>query len=119
MCLFKKKKIQTYLDGLGDSKTAFDLILCDYLDGSLKEKIQELGLTKIEIIVNCHANDFLLGAQAKYKSRYIDMQIYQGEFSLSHDVDEPDDDIFYPLESREQFYQTLANLIKTIEKNGL
>ena len=114
MCFLKKKKIQTYLNGLGDSKSAFDLLLCDYLDGTLKDNFKASGLTSIEIIVDCHANDFVIGAQAKYKCHYIDMQIYQGEFSLSHDIDEPDEDIFYPLESREEFYQALENLIKSI-----
>ena len=113
MCFFKKKRIQTYLNGLGDSKSAFDLLLCDYLDGTLKDNFKALGLTNIEIIVDCHANDFLIGAQAKYQSRYNYIQIYQGEFSLSHDIDEPDEDIFYSLESREGFYQALENLIKS------
>ena len=114
MCFLKKKRIQTYLNGLGDSKSAFDLLLCDYLDGTLKDNFKASGLTSIEIIVDCHANDFVIGAQAKYKGRYLDMQIYQGEFSLSHDIDEPDEDIFYPLKSREEFYQALGNLIKSI-----
>lgn len=118
MCFFKKKRIQTYLNGVGDSKTAFDQLLCEYLDGTLKINFQDLGLTKIEIIVDCHANDFCIGVQGKYKSYFIDMQIYQGEFTLSHDVDEPDEDIIYPLENRKQFYQTLAKLIETIENNG-
>ena len=47
------------------------------------------------------------------------MQMYQGEFTLSHNVDEPDEDIIYPLESREQFYQTLAKLSETIKNNGI
>ncbi len=46
MLVFKKKKIQVYLNNLSDSKTTFDLLLCDYLDGSIKKDLETIGFEK-------------------------------------------------------------------------
>lgn len=48
MFLFKKK-IRAYLNNLGDNKTAFDILLCDYSDGSLKKELESIGFSKIDI----------------------------------------------------------------------
>lgn len=45
----------------------------------------------------------------------MDLQIYQEDFSLSFDQDEPDEDIEYPLESKEQLYRVLSDTVKTLK----
>ena len=117
MLMFKKKKIQSYLSNLGDNKTAFDLLLCDYLDGSLKKELETLGLAKIDIHVDFYEDIKCIGVQCKYQKYYVDIQIYPDEFSVSYAVDEPDENTVYPLESKEQVYKTLSHAVQTMEKN--
>ena len=50
--MFKKKKIQVYLNNVGDPKTAFDLLLCDYLNGSIKKDFESIGFEKISIHID-------------------------------------------------------------------
>ena len=42
----------------------------------------------------------------------MDLQIYPNEFSVSFDPDEPDEDVRYPLESKEQVYRILSDTVK-------
>jgi hypothetical protein len=50
MFFTKKKKIQKYLEQKAESdKNAFDFLLCNYLDGTLKKDLELLGITKNEI----------------------------------------------------------------------
>ena len=44
----------------------------------------------------------------------MDLQIYPDEFSLSFDLDEPDEDVVYPFESKEQLYTVLSDTVKTL-----
>ena len=47
MFFTKKKKIQKYLEQKAESdKNAFDFLLCDYLNGTLKTDLELLGITK-------------------------------------------------------------------------
>ena len=47
MFFTKKKKIQKYLEQKAESdKNAFDFLLCNYLDGTLKTDLELLGITK-------------------------------------------------------------------------
>ncbi len=48
------------------------------------------------------------------KNRVMDLQIYPNEFSVSFNLNEPDEDIKYPLESKEQLYSVLFNTIKVL-----
>jgi hypothetical protein len=114
MLMFKKKKIQVYLNNVGDPKTALDLLLCDYLNGSIKKDFESIGFEKISINIDWLDDYKCIGIQCKYQRYYVDIQIHNDEFSVSYDLDEPDEDIFYKLDSREQFYQALEDMLKTI-----
>ena len=46
---------------------------------------------------------------------FADIQIYPNEFSISFDLDEPDDDISYTLESKEQLYREISETIALLK----
>ena len=116
MFITKKKKIQRYLEqkAVGD-KCAFDFLLSDYLDGTLKQKITEIGISKIAIHIDWFDNIKCIGIQGRYNQYYLDLQIYQDEFTVSYDLDEADEDIEYPLESKERFYQVLLDIVEKMK----
>ncbi len=105
MLTAKKKKIE---------KCAFDLLLSDYLDGSLKEYLASAGIKKADIHIDWFDDMKCIGIQGRYKEHYMDLQIYPDEFCVSFDPDEPDEDAVYSLESKEQLYSVLVNIIKTL-----
>ncbi len=109
-----KKRIQAYLDGVGNEKSAFDLILTDYLNGELKRKLESLLIKGISIHVDWSEDVKCIGVQGRYQAYYIDLQIYPDEYTLSYDTDEADDGETYPLKSREQVYDRLLGIIKRI-----
>ena len=111
----KKKKIQKYLEQrASDNKCAFDDLLSDYLDGSLKEYLESAKIERIEIHIDWFDDIKCIGIQGCYKKYYMDLQIYPKEFSVSFDSDEPDEDAIYPLKSKEQVYNVLSNIAKTL-----
>ena len=111
----KKKKIQKYLEQKSDNnKCAFDDLLSDYLDRSLKENLESLKMERVEIHVDWFDDIKCIGIQGRYKEYYMDLQIYPNEFSVSFDLDEPDEDVIYPLESKEQIYNVLSDIVKTL-----
>lgn len=115
MLITKKKKIQKYLEQKADdNKCAFDLLLSDYLDRSLKEYLASIGIKKADIHIDWFDDIKCIGIQGGYKKYYIDLQIYPNEFSISFDLDEPDEDVIYPLESKEQIYRVLSDIIKSL-----
>lgn len=111
----KKKKIQKYLEQKADNnKCAFDDLLSDYLDGSLKENLESVKMERVEIHIDWFDDIKCIGIQGRYKEYYMDLQIYPKEFSVSFDLDEPDEDVIYPLESKEQVYSVLSDTVKTL-----
>ena len=111
----KKKKIQKYLEQkTDDNKDAFDILLSDYLDGSLKEDLASIEIKKADIHIDWFDDIKCIGIQGQYKEYYMDLQIYPNEFSISFDLDEPDDDIVYSLEGKEQVYSVIDNIIKSL-----
>lgn len=115
MFITKKKKIQKYLERkANDNKCAFDILLSDYLDGSLKEDLSSIEIKKADIHIDWHDDIKCIGIQGRYKEYYMDLQIYPNEFSASFALDEPDEDVIYPLESKEQVYNVLSDTVKTL-----
>lgn len=111
----KKKKIQKYLEQKADNnKCAFDTLLYDYLDGSLKENLESVKIKKVEIHIDWFDDVRCIGIQGRYKEYYMDLQIYPNEFSVSFDLDEADEDVIYPLESKEQIYSVLSDTVKVL-----
>ena len=116
MCITKKKKIQTYLEQKTESdKTTFYFLLCDYLDGTLKTDLESLGITKNQIHIDWLDDIKCIGLQGRYKKYFADIQIYPDEFSISFDLDEPDDDITYAFESKDQLYRMISETISTLK----
>lgn len=112
----KKKKIQKYLEQkVDDNKCVFDDLLSDYLDGSLKENLESVKMERVEIHIDWFDDIKCIGIQGRYKEYYTDLQIYPNEFSVSFDLDEPDDDVAYTLESKEQVYRVLSETIDTLK----
>ena len=112
----KKKKIQKYLNQKAESdKNTFDFLLCNYLDGTLKTDLESLGITKNEIHVDWLDDIKCIGIQGRYNKYFVDIQIYPDEFSISFDLDEPDDEITYILESKEQVCRVLSETIDTLK----
>lgn len=111
----KKKKIQKYLEQkTDDNKCAFDDLLSDYLNGSLKDNLESVKIERVEIHIDWFEDIKCIGIQGRYKEYYMDLQIYPKEFSVSFDLDEPDEDVIYPLESKEQVYSVLSDTVKTL-----
>lgn len=115
MFVTKKKKIKKYLEQRAtDDKSAFDFLLSDYLDDTLKQKLTEIGISKIAIHIDWLEDIKCIGIQGRYNQYYLNLQIYQDEFTVSYDLDEADENAEYPLESKEQFYHVLLDTVKTL-----
>ena len=111
----KKNKIQKYLEQKADdNKGAFDILLSDYLDGSLKEDLASIEIKKADIHIDWFDDIKCIGIQGRYKEYYMDLQICPNEFSISFDLDEPDDNAAYSLESKAQVYSVIDNIIKSL-----
>ena len=116
MCIFKTKKKARYLQNIHPKeRTAFDMLLAEYLDGSLKGGLQSLEIAQIEIYVDWQNDHKCIGVQGRYKNYYMDLQIYPDEFKVAFDLDEADEDETYALTSKEQFYQILSDTICNLE----
>lgn len=112
----KKKKIQKYLNQKEESqKNAFDFLLCNYLDGTFKKDLDTLGITKKEIYIDWSEYIKCIGIQGRYKEYFADIQIYPNEFSISFDLVEPDDDISYAFENKEQLYRVISETIAALK----
>lgn len=109
MCLFKKKKIRNYLSEVGDNKSTFDMLLEDYLSGELKGIFQNLGLTGIELGVDLFHTIWM---QAKYGDFFVEVQMHSDEFGIAVDLDEADDDVFYPLKDKADMIEKIMHEIK-------
>lgn len=109
MCLFKKKKIRNYLSNVGEDKSTFNRLLEDYLSGELKEIFQNIGLNRIELGVDLFHTIWL---QARYGDFFVEVQIHSDEFSIAVDLDETDDDVFYPLNDKMDMIEKIKHEIK-------
>ena len=108
----KRKKIARYLQNIPvQERTAFPMLLADYLDGSLKNDLLSLGMTKLEIHIDWYDDFHCIGVQGKCKNYYMDLQIYPNQFTIAFDLDEADDSTEFTLDSKEQFYHILSNAI--------
>ena len=112
----KKKKIRRYLEQKVDGdKCAFDLLLLDYLDGTIKEDLTSIGIKNTKIHIDWFDDIKCIGIQGRYKEYYMDLQLYQDEFSVSFDLDEPDEDVTYSLESKEHIYHILLDTVRILK----
>ena len=119
MSYFKKKKIWKYLNNLGDKQTAFDLLVRDCLDFTLKKELLSYRFKHFEVHLDWEDNLKCLRIKGTYLPYYmnIDIQIYPNDFTVSYSADDSGEGKTYPLESREQVYHALSQTIKTIHRN--
>ena len=112
MLIFKKKKIVTYLQNIPPEEcVTYNILLADYLDGTLKNSLYTLGISKANIHIDWLEHHKCIGIQGKYENYYMDLHIYPDEFMVAFDLDEADEDIVYPLTSKAQFFQVLYDTI--------
>ena len=111
----KKNQIKKYLAKKSDGdKCAFDFFLSDYLQGTLKEQLMSMGIKKIEIFIDWYEDIKCIDIQGRYEMYYMNLQIFPQEFTISFDLVEPDEDVIYFLESKQQLYNILLDTIKTL-----
>lgn len=108
----KKKKIEKYLDNISENKelTAFDELLADYLSGELKTTLTEIGIERQSIYIDWSSNYKCINIQGVHNQNYVDLQIEPITFSIGYDPIEPDEHIFYTLESKQQLYNELKTI---------
>lgn len=112
----KKRKIQNYLDTKTNAeKCAFDFLLCDYLNGTLKMTLESFGIKKISIYIDWSDHLKCIDIQGRYKKYFVESQIYPHEFSVAFDLIEADDDITYPLGSKEQVYNVFSATVESLK----
>ena len=110
----KKKKIKCYLENACAPLSAFDGLLSDYMSGELKAGLLRLGVEKIETYIDWLDNYRCIGVQCRYRKYYVEFQIEEKEFSIGYDADEPDDPQTYLLETKDQVYSVLEDILKDL-----
>ncbi|MBR6052191.1 MAG: hypothetical protein IKP55_00190 [Clostridia bacterium] len=79
----KKKKIRQYLDDKPKEKyTAFDLLLSDYLDGSLAKRLKTTGLGRCGIDVNWDDDVQFIAIESSYHGYSMDLVVYTDEITI-------------------------------------
>ena len=102
----KRARIAVWLKSAPPSP--FSALLTDWLDGSMA---QRLGLTKPEFHIDWTPDYKCINIQGRFGADYVDIQIEPDSFTIAMDPDEPDEPTEFPLESPEQFYQTVHNTL--------
>ena len=118
MFMTKKKKVRQYLDAKPKEKyTAFDLLLIDYLDGSLENQLKSAGLKRINIQIQWDDEDQWILVNADYRVYEMDLTVYPDEILIWFDSKDnlPEElepeavkEQSLPLESKEQLFDLLG-----------
>ena len=121
----KKKKVRQYLDAKPKEKyTAFDLLLIDYLDGSLENQLKSAGLKRINIQIQWDDEDQWILVNADYRVYELALTVYPDEILIWFDSkDELPEELepeavkeqSLPLESKEQLFDLLAEKIAGLD----
>ena len=105
MFLTKRGKIAAYLKTA--SPSPFHDLLAQWHAGHMRERLESLGLTKLEFHIDWHPDYKCIDIQGRRDMLYVDIQIEPASFTIAMDADEPDDPTEYALTSAEGFYDTL------------
>ena len=114
----KKKKIINYLNEKNTANakfSPFDLLLSDYISGELKIRMEEMDIVKPDIYIDWLPDYQCIGIQGKYRQYYVDLQVEPTEISIGCDPDEPDEHTVFPLESREQMYKAVKDILVSLK----
>ena len=121
----KKKKIRKYLDDKPKEKyTTFDLLLLDYLDGSLEKQLKSTGLRWNAIEVTWDDDVQFIAVESSYHGYAMDLVVYTDEFVIIFTSEEelPEElepeackqqDL--PLESKEQLFNHIKEKLAGLD----
>ena len=109
MFLTKRGKIAAYLKTA--SPSPFTELLEQWHAGHMRERLESLGLTKLEFHIDWHPDYKCIDIQGRRDRLYVDIQIEPASFTIAMDEDEPDDPREYALVSAEGFYDTLREAL--------
>ena len=109
MFLTKRGKIAAYLKTA--SPSPFHDLLVQWHTGQMRERLETLGLTKLEFHIDWLPDYKCIDIQGRRDRMYVDIQIELVSFSIAMDADEPDDPTEYALASAEGFYDTLREAL--------
>ncbi len=111
----KKKKIRKYLDDKPKEKyTTFDLLLSDYLDGTLEKSFKTIGLKWCNVEIQWEDDFQMISVGSVYNRYEMDLWIYTDEIVIFFNSEEnipeelePDacKEEHLPLESKEQILE--------------
>ena len=105
MLMTKKAKIRKHLEAIGkDSWSTFERLLSDYLYRKLSEKLEQIGIDKMDIHLDFLDEYTCIVIQGKDRRNYVDIQIETTEFSIGCNPIEPDAHDYHPLENEEFFF---------------
>ncbi|MBQ7875296.1 MAG: hypothetical protein IJ306_09115 [Oscillospiraceae bacterium] len=110
----KKKKIMLYLKGKDGDFSPFDELLEDYISGRMKERLESIGIKKIDLSIDWHddISESEIVIYGRFNKYYVESQIEPEEFGIGCDLDEPEDYSYHPLESKEHFYSALEEALR-------
>ena len=121
----KKKKIRKYLDDMPKEKyTAFELLLSDYLDGSLEKRLKTTGLKWSNIDVIWDDDGKLISIGSSYHDYSMDLWIYSDEIVIffTAEDDRPEElepeackEQHLPLENKEQIFDLIREKLAALD----
>ena len=89
----------------------FAELLEQWLAGQMRERLETLGLRKLEFHIDWLPDYKCIDIQGHRDRMYVDIQIEPASFTIAMDEDEPDEPTEYALVSAEGFYETLRDTL--------
>ena len=121
----KKKKIRKYLDDMPKEKyTAFELLLSDYLDGSLEKRLKTTGLKWSNIDVVWDDDGKMISIGSSYHGYSMDLWIYSDEIVIffTAEDDRPEElepeackEQHFPLENKDQIFDLIREKLAGLD----
>ena len=109
MFLTKRGKIAAYLKTA--SPSPFHELLEQWHAGQMRERLESLGLGKLEIHIDWLPDYKCIDIQGRRDRLYVNIQIEPNAFTIAMDEDEPDEPTEYELVSAEGFYDALRDTL--------
>ena len=120
----KKKKARQYLDNKPKEKyTTFDLLLIDYLDGSLEKDLKSLGLKSNYIETDLDDDVQYIAVESRYRAYTMDLTIYTDEINIFFTDEELPEELEpdackeqdLPLESKEKLFELIKEKLAGLD----